>query len=53
MLNAVIFVGEGIIGFKAGSMNLMMDRIYIYSDELALVCLYFAYTLMARLSKGQ
>jgi cobalt-zinc-cadmium efflux system protein len=52
ILNGVIFVGEGIVGFKAGSISLFMDGIHNFSDELALVCLYLAYTLTVRFSRG-
>ena len=51
-LNSIIFIGEGIAGFKAASMSLIMDGIHNFSDELALVCLYLAYTLTLKLSKN-
>jgi cobalt-zinc-cadmium efflux system protein len=52
ILNAVIFIGEGIAGYRAESMSLMMDAIHNFSDELALVCLYLAYVLTVKLSKN-
>ena len=52
ILNAVIFIGEGISGLRAESMSLIMDAIHNFSDELALVCLYLAYVLTVKLSKN-
>jgi len=52
ILNAAIFVGEGIAGYRSESMSLMMDAIHNLSDELALVCLYLAYTLTINFSKN-
>ena len=52
ILNAVIFIGEGIAGYRAESMSLIMDAIHNFSDELALVCLYLAYVLTVKLSKS-
>jgi len=52
ILNAVIFIGEGIAGYRAESMTLIMDAIHNFSDELALVCLYLAYVLTVKLSKS-
>ena len=52
ILNAAIFVGEGIAGYRSESMSLMMDAIHNLSDELALVCLYLAYVLTIKLSRN-
>jgi len=52
VLNTAVFVVEGIAGYRAGSMSLLMDSIHNLSDELALVCLLLAYTLSVKLSRN-
>jgi cation diffusion facilitator family transporter len=52
VLNSAVFVIEGIAGYRAGSMSLLMDSIHNLSDELALVCLVLAYTLSMKLSRN-
>src|SRR5215207_7618541 len=42
-LNTAIFVVEGIAGYQASSLSLLMDSVHNLSDELALVCLYAAF----------
>lgn len=42
-LNTAIFVVEGIAGYQASSLSLLMDSMHNLSDELALVCLYAAF----------
>jgi cobalt-zinc-cadmium efflux system protein len=44
-LNTAIFVVEGIAGFQAESLSLMMDSVHNLSDELALIFLYLAFVL--------
>jgi cation diffusion facilitator family transporter len=47
-LNTVIFVVEGVAGFQAQSLTLLMDAAHNLSDEMALVALWLAFIL----SKG-
>jgi cobalt-zinc-cadmium efflux system protein len=51
-INTLIFVGEGIAGFQAESLALLMDAVHNFSDEMALVCLYLVYVLPLRMSKN-
>lgn len=52
VLNTAVLVVEGIAGYQAGSISLVMDSIHNLSDELALVCLVLAYTLSVKLSRN-
>ncbi|HTY35801.1 MAG TPA: cation diffusion facilitator family transporter [Bacteroidota bacterium] len=52
VLNTAVFVIEGLAGYRAGSMSLLMDSIHNLSDELALVCLVLAYTVSLKLSRN-
>jgi cobalt-zinc-cadmium efflux system protein len=52
VLNTAVFVIEGLAGYRAGSMSLLMDSIHNLSDELALVCLALAYTVSLKLSRN-
>ena len=45
ILNTAIFAVEGIAGFQAQSLSLIMDSIHNLSDELALVALWLAFFL--------
>jgi len=47
-LNTAIFVVEGVAGFQAQSLTLLMDAAHNLSDEMALVALWLAFIL----SKG-
>jgi cobalt-zinc-cadmium efflux system protein len=47
VLNTGIFVVEGLAGYQAGSLSLLMDAVHNFSDELALVALWLAF-LVAR-----
>jgi cation diffusion facilitator family transporter len=51
-LNTGIFLTEAIAGYKAHSLSLLMDSVHNLSDELALVCLCFAYLLPLKLSRN-
>ncbi len=51
-LNTVIFIGELIGGTKGNSNSLIMDAVHNFSDELALVCLYFAYLTQMKMSRN-
>ena len=51
-LNAAIFAAETLAGFAGKSNSLMMDGIHNFSDELALACLYFAYSFPINMSKN-
>lgn len=51
-LNTVIFIGELIGGIKGNSNSLIMDAVHNFSDELALVCLYFAYLTKMKMSRS-
>ena len=51
-LNTVIFIGELIGGIKGNSNSLIMDAVHNFSDELALVCLYFAYLTQMKMSRN-
>src|SRR5260370_2227948 len=44
-LNTAIFVVEGVAGFQADSLSLLMDSVHTFSDEMALVLLYLAFVL--------
>src|SRR5258708_19685112 len=44
-LNTAIFVVEGVAGFQADSLSLLMDSVHNFSDEMALVLLYLAFVL--------
>jgi len=50
-INTAIFLGEGIAGFTADSLSLVMDAVHNLSDELALLLLFFAYLLSTSLSR--
>ncbi len=51
-LNTAIFVVEAVAGLQANSVSLWMDAVHNFSDELALVCLFLAYRLTVRASRG-
>src|SRR4051812_12523636 len=51
-LNTVICVAEAVAGARANSISLLMDAVHNLSDELALVCLFLAYLVRARISRG-
>ena len=51
-LNTLIFAGEAIAGVHANSLSLLMDASHNFSDELALICLFLAYVVTARASRG-
>jgi cobalt-zinc-cadmium efflux system protein len=51
-LNSAIFVVEGIAGFQASSLSLIMDSIHNLSDELALIFIFLAFVLAQRLSQN-
>ena len=51
-LNTLIFAGEAIAGAHANSLSLLMDASHNFSDELALICLFLAYVVTARASRG-
>ena len=42
-LNTGIFVVEGVAGYQASSLSLIMDSVHNLSDEMALVCLFLAF----------
>lgn len=42
-LNTGICVVEGVAGYQASSLSLIMDSLHNLSDELALVCIYLAF----------
>ncbi|MBA3829381.1 MAG: cation transporter [Taibaiella sp.] len=52
ILNTLLFVVEGITGLKAGSISLLMDSVHNFSDELALICLFLAYSLPISMSRN-
>jgi cobalt-zinc-cadmium efflux system protein len=47
-LNTAIFVVEGVAGYQAQSLSLLMDGVHNLSDEMALIALWLAFIL----SKG-
>ncbi|HSX83055.1 MAG TPA: cation diffusion facilitator family transporter [Candidatus Saccharimonadia bacterium] len=51
LLNTGICFIEGLAGYQANSLSLLMDSVHNLSDELALVCLCLAYLLPLRLSR--
>jgi cobalt-zinc-cadmium efflux system protein len=51
-LNAGIFAVEGIAGYQAGSLSLVMDAVHNLSDEMALVLLYLAFVLSQGVSRN-
>lgn len=51
-LNTVIFISEGIVGYKGQSLSLIMDSVHNLSDEMALVFLLLAFTLPLTLSRN-
>ena len=51
-LNTLIFAAEAFAGVRANSLSLLMDAVHNFSDELALICLYLAYVVTARASRG-
>ncbi len=51
-LNTIIFAGEAWAGTHANSLSLLMDAAHNFSDELALICLFLAYMVAARASRG-
>jgi cobalt-zinc-cadmium efflux system protein len=51
-LNTAIFVVEGIAGFQAESLSLIMDSVHNLSDELALIFLYLAFVLPLGVSRN-
>jgi cobalt-zinc-cadmium efflux system protein len=50
-LNSGIFVVEAAVGYRAGSLSLIMDSIHNFSDELALLALYLAFILSQGVSR--
>ena len=50
-LNTAIFVVEGVAGFQADSLSLLMDSVHNLSDEMALVLLYLAFVLPHGISR--
>src|SRR5437762_8628104 len=50
-LNTAIFVVEGIAGFQAESLSLLMDSVHNLSDEMALVFIYLAFILSQGVSR--
>jgi Co/Zn/Cd efflux system component len=50
-LNSAIFVVEGVAGFVAESLSLVMDSVHNLSDEMALVLLYLAFILPNGISR--
>src|SRR5579871_4070729 len=51
-LNTAIFIIEGIAGWEANSLSLLMDSVHNLSDEMALVFLYLAFVLPLGLSRN-
>src|SRR5947209_5009719 len=51
-LNTAIFVVEGIAGFQAESLSLIMDSVHNLSDEMALVFIYLAFILSQGVSRN-
>ncbi len=51
-VNTAIFTVEAFVGLRSNSISLLMDAVHNFSDELALVCLYLAYALTVRMSRG-
>jgi cation diffusion facilitator family transporter len=51
-LNGAIFVVEGLAGYQANSLSLLMDSVHNLSDQAALVMLYLALVLPLGLSRG-
>jgi cobalt-zinc-cadmium efflux system protein len=43
---------EGVGGLRGDSLSLVMDAVHNFSDELALVCLWLAYTMSVKMSRG-
>ncbi len=52
ILNAAIFMVEGVAGLEAHSLSLVMDSIHNLSDEMALIFLYLAFILSQGLSRN-
>jgi len=52
VLNTGIFVVEGIAGFQASSLSLIMDAIHNFSDQVAIVFLYLAFVLSQGVSRN-
>ena len=52
LLNALIVVGEGFAGWRAGSLSVQMDAVHNLSDELALLCLWLACYWPGRIGRG-
>lgn len=50
--NTAVCAVEVLGAARAGSLSLLMDAVHNCSDELALICLFLAYALVARLSRG-
>jgi cation diffusion facilitator family transporter len=51
-LNTGIVVVEGISGYQASSLSLMMDSVHNLSDEMALILLYLAFALSHNVSRN-
>jgi cobalt-zinc-cadmium efflux system protein len=51
-LNTAIFVVEGVAGWQAESLSLVMDSFHNLSDEMALVLLYLAFVLPHGISRN-
>jgi cobalt-zinc-cadmium efflux system protein len=51
-LNTAIFVVEGIAGYQANSLSLIMDSVHNFSDEVALLFLYLAFVLPLGISRN-
>src|SRR5258707_10555012 len=50
-LNTAIFVVEGVAGWQADSLSLLMDSVHNLSDEMALVLIYLAFVLPQGVSR--
>jgi len=51
-LNGAIFVIEGVAGYQANSLSLLMDSVHNLSDQAALVLLYLALVLPLGVSRA-
>jgi cation diffusion facilitator family transporter len=51
-LNTAIFLVEAIAGYEAASLSLIMDSVHNLSDEMALIFLFLAYVMSARISQN-
>lgn len=51
-LNTAIFVVEGMVGYRVGSLSLITDAVHNFSDEMALIFLYLAAVLPVGMSRN-